>query len=142
METLYINSRIQIPQSELRFRFSRSGGPGGQNVNRVSTRVELLYDLVHSSLDPESKGILRKKLSSRLSYDGIIRIVSQESRSQWKNKQTATEKFVDLLKRAMRPQKSRVPTRVTRNSIETRLVRKKGRGEIKKLRKVDMRKEL
>ena len=142
METLYINSRIQIPQSELRFRFSRSGGPGGQNVNRVSTRVELLYDLVHSSLDPDSKGILRKKLSSRLSYDGIIRIVSQESRSQWKNKQTATEKFVDLLKRAMRPQKSRVPTRVTRNSIETRLVRKKGRGEIKKLRKVDLRKEL
>ena len=142
METLYINSRIQIPQSELRFRFSRSGGPGGQNVNRVSTRVELLYDLVHSSLDPDSKGILRKKLSSRLSYDGIIRIVSQESRSQWKNKQTATEKFVDLLKRAMRPQKSRVPTRVTRNSIETRLVRKKGRGDIKKLRKVDMRKEL
>ena len=142
METLYINSRIQIPQSELRFRFSRSGGPGGQNVNRVSTRVELLYDLVHSTLDPDSKGILRKKLSSRLSYDGIIRIVSQESRSQWKNKQTATEKFVDLLKRAMRPQKSRVPTRVTRNSIETRLVRKKGRGEIKKMRKVDMRKEL
>ena len=142
METLYINSRIQIPQSELRFRFSRSGGPGGQNVNRVSTRVELLYDLVHSSLDPDSKGILRKKLSSRLSYDGIIRIVSQESRSQWKNKQTATEKFIDLLKRAMRPQKSRVPTRVTRNSIETRLVRKKGRGEIKKLRKIDLRNEM
>ena len=142
METLYINSRVQIPVSELRFRFSRSGGPGGQNVNRVSTRVELFYDLLHSSLDPDSKAIIRKKLNSRLSYDGTIRIVSQESRSQWKNKQTATERLVDLLKRALRPQKTRVPTGKTRTSIESRLVRKKVRGEMKKMRKVDLRSEL
>ncbi len=142
METLYINSRVQIPITELRFRFSRSGGPGGQNVNRVSTRVELLFDLVHSSMDPDSKGIARKKLGSRLSYDGTLRIVSQESRSQWKNKQTAIERFVDVLKRALRPEKSRVPTRVTRSSIESRLVHKKGRGEVKKMRKIDLRNEL
>jgi ribosome-associated protein len=141
METLYINTRVQIPISELRFRFSRSGGPGGQNVNRVSTRVELIYDMLRSSIDSNSKEILRVNLGRRLYYDGTVRIISQESRSQWKNRQTAIEKLVDLLKRALRPHKTRHPTAMTRGSVEARLVRKKGRGEVKKLRKIDLRNE-
>jgi ribosome-associated protein len=96
----------------------------------------------HSSLDEETKELFRRKLRSKLSYEGSLRIVSQESRSQWKNKQTAIEKFVLLLKHALRPEKPRRPTGATRSSIEVRLGRKKGRGRVKKMRRIDLRSEL
>jgi len=138
MNVVYINSRIQIPLSELRFRFTRSGGPGGQNVNRVSTRVELVFDMQHSpSLDLEAKEMLRSSMRSKLDSRGTIRVVSQESRSQWKNRQTAIEKFEYILRRALRPEKHRTPSTATRSSKEKRLAAKKQRGESKKLRGYD-----
>jgi len=138
MNVVYINSRIQIPLSELHFRFTRSGGPGGQNVNRVSTRVELVFDMQHSpSLDLESKEMLRSAMRSKLDSRGTIRVVSQESRSQWKNKQTAIEKFAYIVRRALRPAKHRTPSTATRSSKEKRLAEKKQRGESKKLRRFD-----
>jgi ribosome-associated protein len=138
MNVVYINSRIQIPLSELHFRFTRSGGPGGQNVNRVSTRVELVFDMQHSpSLDPASREMLRSGLRSKLDSRGTLRVVSQESRSQWKNKQTAIEKFEYILRRALRPAKHRTPSTATRSSKEKRLTEKKQRGESKKLRQFD-----
>ena len=138
MNVVYINSRIQIPPSELRFRFTRSGGPGGQNVNRVSTRVELVFDMQHSpSLDLEAKEMLRSSMRSKLDSRGTIRVVSQESRSQWKNRQTAIEKFEYILRRALRPEKHRTPSTATRSSKEKRLAAKKQRGESKKLRGYD-----
>ncbi len=85
--------------SELTLPISRSGGPGGQNVNRVSTRVELIFDVQDSSLDPEIKNYIRSKLHPNLDSAGCLHVVSQESRSQWKNKQNAIEKFTFLVKK-------------------------------------------
>jgi ribosome-associated protein len=107
-------------------------------VNRVSTRVELVFDMQHSpSLDLESKEMLRSAMRSKLDSRGTIRVVSQESRSQWKNKQTAIEKFAYIVRRALRPAKHRTPSTATRSSKEKRLAEKKQRGESKKLRRFD-----
>ncbi|MGA9407080.1 MAG: alternative ribosome rescue aminoacyl-tRNA hydrolase ArfB [Bacteroidota bacterium] len=142
MNTIIISDKIQIPLSDLQFRFSRSGGPGGQNVNRVSTRVELIFDVQGSSLDPKTKELLRTKLFSKLDSAGCLRVVSQESRSQWQNKQDTVEKFTFLLKKVMRPVKHRTPTTATKSSKNARLARKKGRGRLKEMRKINMEKEL
>jgi ribosome-associated protein len=143
MNIMIINNKTQIPFSELRFRFSRSGGPGGQNVNRVSTRVELIFDVQHSpSLDAESKEVLKSALQSKLDSSGCLRIVSQESRSQWKNKQTAIERFGSVVRKALRPSKHRTPSTATKSSKEERLSKKKERGSMKKLRRLDLGKEL
>lgn len=135
MDFLTITDSIRIPMSDLQFRFSRSGGPGGQNVNRVSTRVELLFDLERSSLDNAAKKTARKYFGSRLDSSGSLRIVSQESRSQWKNRRTAVEKFEALLKKVFRPVRERKATSVTHSSVERRLTEKKVRGESKRLRR-------
>ena len=142
MNTIFINSKLQIPFSDLRFRFSRSGGPGGQNVNKVSTRVELIFDVPLSSLDHEAKEALLTSLKSKLDSSGCLRIASQESRSQWKNKQDAVEKFISLLQKATRPVKHRMPTAATKSSKYARLASKKGRSELKKMRKINIEKEL
>jgi ribosome-associated protein len=142
MNTIFITNRIQIPFSDLRFRYSRSGGPGGQNVNKVSTRVELIFDIPLSSLDDKAKEILQTSLTSKLDSAGCLRIDSQESRSQWKNKQDAIEKFISLLQKVTRPVKHRTPTAATKSSKNARLARKKGRGELKKMRKINIEKEL
>ncbi|MGA7161722.1 MAG: alternative ribosome rescue aminoacyl-tRNA hydrolase ArfB [Bacteroidota bacterium] len=142
MDNVVVNDKIQIPLSELRFRFSRSGGPGGQNVNRVSTRVELIFDLQNSSLDAETKEIIRSKLQSKLDSAQCLHVVSQESRSQWKNKQDTIEKFASLLKKVTRPMKHRTPTAASKSSKIARLDAKKGRGRLKKMRKINLEKEL
>ncbi len=142
MNTIFINDRIQIPLSDLRFRFSRSGGPGGQNVNRVSTRVELIFDVQDSSLDPEIKEYVRSKLHPKLDSAGCLHVVSQESRSQWKNKQNAIEKFTFLVKKVTRPVKHRTPTAATKSSKNARLARKKVKSELKKMRKINLEMEL
>jgi ribosome-associated protein len=142
MNTIFINSKLQIPFSDLRFRFSRSGGPGGQNVNKVSTRVELIFDVPLSSLDHEAKEALLTSLKSKLDSSGCLRIASQESRSQWKNKQDAVERFISLLQKATRPVKHRTPTAATKSSKYARLASKKGRSELKRMRKINIEKEL
>ncbi len=142
MDTIIINDKIQIPLSDLQFRFSRSSGPGGQNVNRLSTRVELIFDVQGSSLDPETKENLDSKLHSKMDSAGCLRIVSQESRSQWTNKQNAIEKLTLLLKKVTRQVKHRTPTAATKSSKNARLAWKKGRSRLKKMRKINMEKEL
>ena len=142
MNIIPINDRIRIPYSDLRFRYSRSGGPGGQNVNKLSTRVELFFDVNLSSLDDKTKANLKSLLGSKLDSSGTLHIVSQESRSQWKNKQDVVEKFISLLQKITRPVKQRRPTTATRSSTTERLARKKGRGELKKMRKINIEKEL
>ena len=142
MNTVYINDRIQIPFSDLQFRYSRSGGPGGQNVNKVSTRVELLFDVRLSTLDPESQSMIAEALGPKLDSAGRLRVISQESRSQWKNKQDAIEKFIFMVQKAMRPVKHRTPTAATKGSKRERLAAKKGRSEVKKMRKIDIDEEL
>ncbi|HEY5615274.1 MAG TPA: alternative ribosome rescue aminoacyl-tRNA hydrolase ArfB [Bacteroidota bacterium] len=133
---LKISETLHIPLSELEFRSSRSGGPGGQNVNKLETRIELLFDVARSpSLTDEQRNVLKSNLRSKLDTDGVLRVVSQESRSQWQNKRLAVEKFVLLLRKALKPQRKRVATKPSRSAKEKRLKLKKIRGERKKLRR-------
>ncbi len=132
---LDITTAIRIPFSEIEFQTSRSGGPGGQNVNKVETRVELRFDLAHSfAFDDSLKQKLLVKLSSLLTADGILRINVQESRSQWQNKQLAIEKFIGILRRALKPSKKRIKTKPSRSAHQKRLEHKHKRSEIKRQR--------
>jgi ribosome-associated protein len=125
--------------SEIEFRTSRSSGPGGQNVNKLETRVELLFEVARSSsLTDEQRGHLFSRLKSNIDKEGVLRVVSQESRSQWKNKQEAIEKFVRILQLALRRQKKRTKTSPTLVSKEKRIQEKKRTGEKKKMRRVNL----
>lgn len=135
-DEVQIRGALSIPISELRFVTSRSGGPGGQNVNKVETRVELLFHVDGShSLGDAEKEILRENLKSKIDSDGYIHVVAQESRSQWQNKQRALEKFAQLLRGALKPKKKRIKTKPSRSATERRIQGKRKRSERKKLRK-------
>jgi len=137
METIHINQKLTISLRELRFRFSRSGGKGGQNVNKVETKVELLFDVVNSpSLSDHQRDLIQKDMKSQIDADGVIHIVSQESRSQWKNREDTIRKFIELLQYALKAKKKRIATTVSRSGKEKRLQQKKHRSEIKRMRKL------
>ncbi len=134
-EFIEIDDRLRIPESELSFSFARSGGPGGQNVNKVSTRVELRFDIGASrALDAAQKSMLFAALGQRAVTGGILRVRSDASRSQWNNRQDAVRKFVRLLTRALEPVKKRAPSRPTRASRTNRLESKKKAGAVKRMR--------
>lgn len=121
---------------EFIFSASRSSGAGGQNVNKVNTKVELRFNIAQSQLLTDSeKLILSDKLSSKLSGDGDLIIVSQTERSQIKNKEKTIEKFYKLLSAALKPKKKRKPTSPTFTSKEKRIETKKANAEKKSLRK-------
>ena len=121
---------------EFVFKTSRSSGPGGQNVNKVSTKVELRIDLNSSTVFTiEEKDILSVKLKTRINSDGELIIVSQTERSQLKNKEKAISKFYSLIEKALTPQKKRRPTRPTLASKTRRLKKKLIRSDQKSLRK-------
>jgi ribosome-associated protein len=127
--------QLLIPLSEIQFQFSRSGGPGGQNVNRRETRVELLFDVRNSpSLNEEQRLRLRTRLASRVDRNGILHVVSSAERSQLINRQRALDLFVQLLRRGLRVSKSRVATRPSKRSAQERLEEKRRRGGVKQQR--------
>ena len=132
-------SHIPDLSSEFVFQASRSSGPGGQNVNKVNSRVELRFDIPNSVLlSEEQKQVLLNKLASKLTTDGILQLVSQAERSQLMNKEKCVEKFYILIKKALTPQKKRKATRPTKASVEKRIQEKKQTGEKKSLRgKID-----
>lgn len=106
----------------VRFKTSRSGGSGGQHVNKVSTKVELLFDLESATLfTDEEKGKLHKKLRARFQSDGFIQLVVQESRSQLENKEIALKKLASLLAEALKTEKRRKPTKPGKAAIQARL---------------------
>jgi ribosome-associated protein len=127
---------VDIPADELRWRFSRSGGPGGQSVNTADSRVELSFDLLRSpSLPPHLRDRAAGRLGHRL-VDGVLTIAASEYRSQHRNREAARARLVDVLTRATAPPApKRRPTRPTRGSQERRLAGKKRRGETKSLRR-------
>ena len=132
---LQINDELRIPLSEVQFQFSRSSGPGGQNVNRTATRVELIFDVLHSpSLSDTLRAQILAALKSHIDQQGILRLVSQRTRSQWRNRQDVTARFSELLRWALRPRKKRKPTRPPRASKERRLTQKRRRSEAKRTR--------
>ena len=131
-----ITDTVSIPMSELRFRFARSSGPGGQHVNRSATQVELLFDVAGSpSLNEMQRRRVLTKLKSRLDKEGVLHLVSQETRSQLRNREEAVERFQELMRDALRVPKSRRPTRPTRTARERRLGEKRRRGETKRDRR-------
>lgn len=112
--------------SELNFQASRSGGKGGQNVNKVSTKIELSFDIVNSELlTDEEKEILLKKLKNKTDKNGVLRIVAQSERSQYLNKLDAVDKFYGLMEKALKKEKVRHKTNPTKISKEERLTKKK-----------------
>lgn len=133
---LRVGRGVVIPAAELRFRFSRSGGPGGQNVNKRATRAELVFDLASSgSLTPDQKRRASRALSSRLDSRGRVRVTAQASRTQAQNRAQALEALRDLLADALRPPpRPRRPTAPTKAARERRLAAKKARSEIKRRR--------
>ena len=132
---ILINSRVRIPTSEVRFRFSRSSGPGGQNINKVSTRVTLLFDLNQTpSLTTGQKARLLEKLHTRIDRRGVLRVVSSRHRTQSANRAAAIQRFAMLLAEALARPKPRIRTRVPRSTKTRRLKDKKKRSETKQLR--------
>lgn len=133
---IIITSAISIPESEISFQFTRSSGSGGQNVNKVATRVELLFNIKNSpSLTSEEKERVMVAYASRIDGEGYLRVVSQESRSQWKNRELAVRKFAAALRKALVKRKKRVATRPSGASKEARVHRKKKHSVKKALRK-------
>ena len=130
-----ISPGLTIPGWEITFTASRSGGPGGQNVNKVNTRVTLAFDVVGSpTLAPQQKARILARLATRISKDGVLQVVSQRHRTQAANRKAALERFVELLRMALAREAPRVPTRPTRVATERRVAAKKLRGRLKRQR--------
>lgn len=120
---------------ELTFVTSRSSGPGGQNVNKVNSKVTLQLDVVNSAvLSDEEKEIILKKCKNQLTTDGVLILTSQNSRSQHENKQLALEKLDQFFREAFKKRKPRKATSPSKASVKKRLDKKKSLGEKKKLR--------
>ncbi len=133
-----IHTRLSIPGQELRFRFSKSGGPGGQHVNKAATKVELLFNVRNSpSLSDSQRERIEKKLRNRISAYGILRVEVQDTRSQVKNRELAISRFQKLLADALKTSRRRISTSPPAQTHEKRLKEKKKRAEIKKLRRRD-----
>jgi ribosome-associated protein len=126
---------VAIPETEIRFVASRSGGPGGQNVNKVSSRITLLFDVAASaSLDDAQKEKVARRLATRINRDGILQVSSQRHREQGMNRAAALERFADLLRDALTDAPPRRKTRVPRAAKKRRLEEKRKRAEIKSAR--------
>jgi len=134
--SIKITDQLSVPLSELRFTSARSSGPGGQNVNKVNTRVTLWFDVINSpSLSPRQKELIQNHLRTRINKEGVLRVVSQKSRSQAFNREAAIERFTLLLRESLHEILPKKKTAVPRAVKERRLEKKKHRSILKERRK-------
>ena len=135
---LVITPRLTIPAGELSMAFARSGGPGGQNVNKVSSKVELRWNPTTSAaLTHDDRALLLERLRSRLTTDGTLIVTSTLTRDQLKNRDDAQSKLVLIVRSALHRDKPRRETKPTRSSKRRRVADKRHRAEIKKNRRGD-----
>ncbi len=136
MDSVIINSQLIIPGVELQYRTARSGGPGGQHVNKIETQVELLFDVAHSpSLSEAQRQRILSQLKNLIDQDGVLHLTAHSERSQLRNREIVTARFQELMAAALRVPKKRRPTKPSAASKAKRLESKKRRGQIKQLRR-------
>jgi len=129
---IVVNEKLTIPESELTFSASRSGGPGGQNVNKVSSRITLTFDVANSpSRSHDQRHLILRRLNTRINKDGVLRVISQRTRSQEMNRDDAVARFTELMKAALRRASVRVKTRVPAAARNRRLEEKKKKATVK-----------
>lgn len=137
MSGIRINRNLEIPEHELEFRFTPSGGPGGQHANKASTRVEVVWNVASSTaLGPRQRQRLIGALRNRIDGNGNLRLASARQRSQMQNRHEVVDRLQTLVRRSLVPPKKRVGTKPSRASKEKRLAQKKRRSDIKKNRKI------
>ncbi len=137
MSDLIINDDLSIPETELAFEASRSSGPGGQHVNKTSTKITVVFDVGASkALSDDQKARIGEKLATRLSSESVLRVSSQRSRSQVANRDDALSKLATMIRRALIEKKPRRSTRPSRASKARRLDEKRKRAKIKETRSI------
>lgn len=133
---LRINDGLEIDESELDWEFARSSGPGGQNVNKVETKVTLKFDIEASrSLTDSQKTRISEGLASRITKDGVLRVTSQRHRTREANRHAAIGRFIELVDDALVVRTPRKKTRISRSAKRRRIEGKKRRGQVKRMRK-------
>ncbi len=135
MPDIRINKDLVIPEKEIKFSFARSRGPGGQNVNKVNTKVVLRFDVNGSkALSTAQKKRLRQKMASRISRNGVLVLSASSQRSQHANRQAVVRRFAELLSEALKEKPPRKKTKVSKAAKERRLKEKKHLSALKKMR--------
>ena len=131
-----VTDTISIDEHELQERFIRASGPGGQNVNKLSTAVQLRFDARHSpSLREDVRARLERLAGRRMTNDGVLVITAQRYRTQERNREDALDRLIELIRQAATPPRPRRPTKPTRASKERRLQGKKRRSTVKEMRR-------
>ncbi|MCB9639996.1 MAG: aminoacyl-tRNA hydrolase [Myxococcales bacterium] len=131
-EEIEIQPGLSIPYAELEFRYARSGGPGGQHVNKVESKVLLFFNIASSpSLSDEQRALLLERLHTRLDKEGVLQVTSQQYRSQHRNREEAIVRFQSLLAEALTEQAERKPTKVPRSIVRRRLENKRQQSQRK-----------